>query len=228
MMAVRIEARTSYAIHRFIMRAIQFAVALAVLTLAGLWVSASASAAQTIAATVAVREQVVVPSGTICLAHLAEISAPEEQVGVLGDIEIGPSPLAGHARTITAGYIRMRIARAGFGRNDVQLEGAHQVIVRCEAAAVTPVTTERINTPTAQTSVTGTQAQVDPLSVPPVAVRRGSNVKITVVSGRVSVTASGQLSEDTTVGEYTTARVRATGRQVFGRLNTPNEMVVRL
>lgn len=230
MVPKRETARTSYLLCRCAMRVVQLAVAAAVLVLAALVASATANAAaddQSPGATVDIREQVTVSSATIVLDQVAEISACDADAQSLADIEIGPSPLAGHQRTITAGYIRMRIARAGFGRADVAIGGAAAITVRREAlAAAVPVQSPTVSRAPAAPAVGS--ALHEPPAPEPIIAKRGTNVKITVISGCVTVTAAGQLTANTAVGEYASARVKTTGRQVFGQLQGPNEMIVRL
>ncbi len=222
-------ARASYLLHLRAMRVARLAVAVAILILVALVAGATAHAATAGlgGATVDIREQATVSSNTICLEHVAEITASEEAVQTLAGIEIGPSPLAGHERTITAGYIRMRLARAGFGRDQFVMGGAAEITVRREAATgviagpPSPASAE----PTAR--VTESPPSQPPTPAPMIA-KRGATVKITVVSGCVTVTTNGQLAADAAVGEYATARVKTTGRQVLGQLLGPNEMVVWL
>ena len=222
-------ARTSYLLHRRAMRVAQLAVAVAILILVALVAGATAHAATEGlgGATVDIREQATVSSSTICLEQVAEITASDEATHTLAGIEIGPSPLAGHERTITAGYIRMRIARAGFGRDEFALGGAAEITVRREGAAgVTPRASSPAAAEPAARVTESPSAQPPPPA--PVIAKRGATVKITVVSGCVTVTTNGQLAADAAVGEYATARVRTTGRQVLGQLLGPNEMVVWL
>lgn len=222
-------ARINHARYRVLIRTIRMIVGAAVLTVIALVAAASADAASA-PATVTLHEQAVVGQGNIYLGQIGDIEAAEELAGQLADVEIGPSPLAGREREINAGYVRMRIARAGFDRNAVSLAGAEAVIVQRPAPARAHVPTPMTHNTAAvtHTSTTPDMPSVEPSAPPPVVIKRGSSVKITVLNGGVTVTTTGQLLDEAAVGEFTTARVKTTSRKVCGVLSSPRDLIVTL
>jgi len=170
-------------------------------------------------ATVFLHEQALVPDGTIALGQLADISADEETARELAAVEIGYSPLPGRRRSISAGYVRMRMARAGFDAKGVTLTGAPAVTV-CHQAPPTMAQ----DTPSSRQTAT----EPDDLAAGPIVLRRGQNVEIVVISGGFVVSTTGQLLGDAAVGESALARVTTTGQKVCGMLTASRQITIRL
>jgi len=171
-------------------------------------------------ATVSLHEQVLVPQGTVTLGQLAEIAAEEELTGQLAAVEIGRSPLPGHHRSISAGYVRMRMARAGFGTKAVTLAGANAVLIYRDGPV--PARTR----PTIQRS--GTSSGSLTAAAPQPLLRRGEKVQIVVINGGIVISTSGQLLQDAAIGESVMARVGKTGEKVCGTLTGPRQITIRL
>ncbi len=182
-------------------------------------------------ATVSLHEQVVVPPGTLTLGQLAEIAGEQELTGQLVAVEIGRSPLPGHQRTITAGYVRMRIARAGFAGKAVALTGARAVLVRRETpVAATGSSSSGLSSEAVATGGVGESAAAGRTAgpAPPVLLRRGERVQLVVISGGIVISTSGQLLQQAAMGESVMVRVANTGQKVCGVLTGPRRVTIGL
>ncbi len=199
-------------------------------------------------ATVSLHEQVLVPQGTVTLAQLADIAGGDELAGQLAAVEIGRSPLPGHQRSISAGYVRMRMARAGFGTKAVTLAGANAVLVRRAGPVrsiqrrppILPGVGLRFDKLTALSNVEGEARPTGRMGesaedgrgvampAPQPLLRRGEKVQIVVINGGIVISTSGQLLQDAAIGESVMARVRTTGQKVWGTLTGPRQITIRL
>jgi len=176
-----------------------------------------------------------VPQGTVTLGQLADIAGAEELTGQLAAVEIGRSPLPGHQRSITAGYVRMRIARTGFGTKAVTLAGANAVLV-CRAGPVRSIQRRPpiqlgVGLEARPTGRMGESAEDDrgvAMPAPQPLLRRGEKVQIVVINGGIVISTSGQLLQDAAIGESVMARVRTTGQKVWGTLTGPRQITIRL
>ncbi len=83
--------------------------------------------------TIALRETAEVSAPTITLGDIAQITAPEESTGTLGAVVIGPSPLPGLSRSITIGYIKVRLRQNALDPNRMTFGDVDEVtVVRAE------------------------------------------------------------------------------------------------
>ncbi len=207
--------------------------AVAILAVATLAAFASPCRAAPVA--VLLHDEAVVAAGPVTLGQLADIEPGSETSSQIAAVIIGTSPLPGHQRTITAGYVRMRMARAGIGSDTASLTGAAAVVVRVAAekavrpqvAAAQP-STQRLHydkrfgqagMPVLQTAEGNGKSW---------SCKRGQKVQIRVLCGNIVVLTSGQLLENATAWEPVTARVQSTGGKVFGVLSGPRELTVKL
>ncbi len=155
--------------------------------------------------------------------HVAQIAAPEDGADALVDkleeVDLGPSPLPGSSRRLTAGYIKMRLRRSGVNCGDLTFAGADAVTVH--RAAPRP--------PAADTS----EEECDETGMPapdlpaPVEVGRGTRVHLTVVSGAITIGAEATLLEGAVVGGRAMMRVQQTRETVTAELIGPTEAIIR-
>lgn len=170
-------------------------------------------------ATVELHESVYVSGEDITLAQLAEIT-PTEQADQLGAVEIGPAPLQGGSRSLTRGYVKMRLRREGLSCVEIAFTGAQVVEVRRALPAVT------------QRQAQGEVEAADPSGArhpdpPPATVDRGARVRLTVICGAVSVGAEATLLEDAVVGGRAKMRVEQTRETVVAQIVQPSEAILR-
>ena len=79
--------------------------------------------------TIILRDRVEVSAPTIALADIVDLTAPEETAAALGTVTIGPSPLPGLSRSITIGYIKVRLRQNHFDPDGMTFGGVGEVIV---------------------------------------------------------------------------------------------------
>ena len=125
-------------------------------------------------ATVELRESVLIEGEGITLGQLAEIT-PQERAEELGAVKIGPAPLPGDSRRLTAGYLKMRLRHGGVACDEIAFTGAECVEVR-RAPTLTGTS------PAEQGEVEATdQPGARHLTPEPVVVPRGTRVRLTVL-----------------------------------------------
>lgn len=149
--------------------------------------------------TLTLQETARVGSGTVTLGDIAVIDADEDIAEDLGAVVIGNSPLPGRSRTITAGYIRMRLARAGVGEK-VVIEGASEV-------KLTGAISAKLSAP-------GPQEQDEAPAIP--VVTRSQRVKIMLINHGVTISASGRAMDDACLHQPVAVRVVSTGQEIQG------------
>ncbi len=179
--------------------------------------------------TVLLREEAVVAVGPVTLGQLADIEADTEASPEIAAVIIGSSPLPGRERRISAGYIRMRMARAGVSGDTAKLGGAAAVVVRVKSA-------EAVSPRDAATAKANGRRGIPPVGRDPTTAtageawscKRGQRVQIRVLCGNIVVLTSGQLLENAAAWESVMARVGSTGGRVCGVLSGPRELTVRL
>ena len=200
------------------------------------------SACRAAPVTVSLREEAVVAAGPVTLGQLADIEAETEASPQIAAVIIGSSPLPGRERRISAGYVRMRMARAGVGSDTAKLGGASAVVVRVAAekavrpqvAATAEANGRRGTGPRPTTATTdgtgrrGTGPRPTTTTGEAWSCKRGQRVQIRVVCGSIVVITSGQLLENAAAWEPAIARVGSTGNRVCGVLSGPRELTVRL
>lgn len=186
-------------------------------------------AAPSTAAVVELRESAHLDEERIVLGRVAEIEAVAAPTGeaaeegvplteLLAEIDLGPAPLPGDSRRLTAGYIKMRLRRSGVNCGDLTFEGADAVRVHRPAPTA----------PEAAASVEGEDAQGGAVEAPPpVEVRRGARLHLTVAHGAVVIGAEATLLEDAVVGGRARLRVHQTRETVIAQIVGPTEAVIR-
>ncbi len=175
--------------------------------------------ADDVSATVKLRESTCVEGERIVLADLAEIT-PAEQSERLGAVDVGPSPLPGDSRRLSAGYLKMRLRRGGVSCDDLAITGAGSVEVR------------RASPPPTQRGAEGEVEAADPPGARhpaprAVEVDRGTRLRLTVICGAVTVGAEATLLEDAVVGGRAKMRVEQTRETVTAQIEQPGRAVMR-
>ncbi len=169
------------------------------------------------AAVIELHETVVVTGDRIVLGDLGEISDADEEAQTLAGVDIGPAPLPGRDRTLTVGYLKMRLRRRGIDCADLTFAGARAVLVR--AAVPMP----RSAAGDASTDGLSPRAVARP---PAIVVPRGAAVQVTVVCGAVRVTADAVTLEEATVGGMVRLRIEQTRETVTARLVGPTAALI--
>ncbi len=165
------------------------------------------------AATISLRERVSVEGDAITLGQLAEI-APEDLAETLGAVEVGPAPLPGDSRLLTAGYLKIRLRSAGFACSEIAFTGAERVEVRRASVAAS------------QEAEPPSEAAAPPPAPQPLIVPRGTRLRLTVSCGAVSIATEATLLEDAAVGARAAMRVEQTRETVVAQIVHPTEAQV--
>ncbi len=166
-------------------------------------------------AVVELREQAEVNGARIELGSVAAVSGTEEETARLEALDLGPSPQPGGERSLSLGYLKMRLRRWGVADKDVSFTGASSVQVR-RPAAIIEVTRQ-------QAAPGGTDDAESPQLPSPVVVARGSLVRLAVICGAVRIVAGATTLEDGAVGGVTRMRVTQTRQTVWAELISPTE-----
>lgn len=164
--------------------------------------------------TVILKERAVV-EGTVTLGDIAEIEG-DEGTGI-ADVTVGNSPLAGRSRTVSAGYVRMRMARVDF--EDFVMKGADQVELVGRGVRKSSTRTRR--QPTQQS---GDNA-VEP---PPPVIYRSQRVQVTLINHGVIISAAGRAMADAAFNAPVPVRISSTGQQIQGTAAQQGHVIVRL
>jgi hypothetical protein len=183
--------------------------------------------------TVTLKKRAVV-DGAVTLGDIADIEAEETSASTedgsddsadrptpsdaspLAQVTIGQSPLPGRSRTVSAGYVRMRIARAGI--EGVTIEGAGCVEL-LGAGTLTASDQPRREAP----QPTGTPAEP-----PPPVVHRSQRVQVTLINHGVIIHAAGRAMADAAHNQPVPVRISSTGQQIQGIATQPGRVVVQL
>ncbi|MFW5866641.1 MAG: hypothetical protein ACOCX2_02420 [Armatimonadota bacterium] len=195
----------------------------ALLIALGLCVPASC-AADAPSVTVELRESVAVEGDTLRLAQLAQI-APSDRAEALGAIAVGPAPLPGRSRRVSLGYLKMRLRRSGVECSGIEFTGADAVEVR--RAPLPGVTRRQAQGEIVAADPPGARQSDQTQPPAPVAVERGTRVRLTVVCGAVSIGAEATLLEAAVVGGPAKMRVEQTRETVVAQIVQPCEAVIR-
>ena len=164
-------------------------------------------------ATVELAESAQIAGDNIELGAVATVSGSDEEVARLAGLDLGPAPLPGQSRSLSLGYLKMRLRRWGVNAGEITFAGAAQVRVSRPAAVVAVAIGDTDDV--AQTGV----AQAPP----PVIVKRGSMVRLRVTCGAVSVIAGATTLEDAAVGAVVKMRVAQTRQTVWAVLASQTE-----
>ena len=129
---------------------------------------------------------------------------PDERAQALAGTPIAPAPQPGGSRSISAGYVRLRLRAAGVDLTGVAFSGA-----------------ERVQVTRAPAGVPGGGAFPSAGAGPPeavVVIRRGALVKLIVRAGPMAVETRGELLRDCALGQVGRFRVEETRTTVSALL----------
>lgn len=186
-----------------------------------IWLSAMAWAVPTIES-VELRPAATVSAGAVLLADIAVVEPPAA-AGELATVEIGPAPLPGGSREFAAGYVRLRLRRAGVDLKGVAFRGAERVSVSRQAppppaeAAAEAEPSEPLRQ-TADAAPTADDLPPSPAAA--VKLRRGTIFKLVLSTGGLSVEALGELMMPCAVGQIGKFRVAETRALVAAQLTS--------
>jgi hypothetical protein len=188
-----------------------------------IWLTAMAWAVPPVDS-VELRPAATVSAGAVLLADIAVIEPPAA-AGELATVEIGPAPLPGGSREFAAGYVRLRLRKAGVDLKGVAFRGAERVSVSRQAPPpVASVAAAEPSEPARQTAdAAPTPATADELLPPPAApvqVRRGTICRLVLSTGGLSVEALGELMMPCAVGQIGKFRVAETRALVAALLTS--------
>jgi hypothetical protein len=204
----------------------------------GLLFMLPAAHAEQLAATVTLHEHAEVGEGAITLAQLADITASDDLTDRLLAVDIGPSPLPGRSRSISAGYVRMRIGRVGVDPQTVEMTGASAVQVH--RPGISPLLEQAHSVPhttaPAQAGLGGTHTQRGSCSPLPASLlpaqapllRRGEQVQVLVVRGAIVIQTTGRLMTDAALDMPVIVQVAGSRQRISGLLIGPRQVEVRL
>ena len=164
--------------------------------------------------TVTLKEQATV-EGTVTLADIAKIEGAKETK--IGEVTIGHSPLAGRSRTVSAGYIRMRIARGDF--EEYTLEGAERVKLVATGALQSQSRTDRR---------ASQQSEGEAEKPPPLVIERSQRVQVRLINRGVVIDAAGRAMGDAAVDAPVVVRISSTGKRIQGTATATGRVVVSL
>lgn len=177
---------------------------------------ALASAGAGRAATIELAERAQVAGTDIRLGHLGAVRGPADEAEALRTVIIGPAPLPGGERTLSVGYLKLRLRRAGINCNSVRFTGAAQVLVSRPPAlrpaeAISPIA-----------AGLGEIANPTPGPVVP----RGSAVRLVLDWGALRVTADATTLDPAAVGAFVRLRLAHGGETVTARLVALGEALI--
>lgn len=138
----------------------------------------------------------------VLLSQVAEIAAEPELAQRLAAVSLGSAPVASTCRTITAGYIKLRLRRFGLDPDQLEITGASVKVHGPTAATQTP-------------SSAAPKAPEAPLELP--LIRRGQMVEVEVHCGGVTIHTTGRAGSDAAAGELLSITLQKTGRNVTAR-----------
>ena len=160
---------------------------------------------------VTLNERAQVSGERLELGEIAEIAGPADRAERLASLDLGPAPLPGRSRTLSLGYVRMRLRRWGLGEPEVVLAGAPEVAISTPPVAAVAPSSATMEPPAVQEAVAS----------PPVTVKRGSAVRLQVNCGAVTIIAGATTLEDAAVGGMVKLRVDQTRRTTWAKLDSP-------
>jgi hypothetical protein len=160
-------------------------------------------------AVINLHSQAVVTSAEVTLAQVADLQAPAEMLGPLGQVSLGSAPIPGATRTLAADYIRFRLRRHSFDPDRMRISGT-TVTLRREATA-------SVSSPT-DTPVTAPLPQ-------PLLAHRGELVEVEVQCGGVTIRTAGRIMSDGRAGELVNVQVDKTNHTLQARVSGPGRLL---
>jgi len=168
-------------------------------------------------ATLTLRPQVTITTPEIALEQVAEIACPPEMSARLALVSLGSAPVPGLTRSITVGYVRLRLRRYGINPGALTLVGETTAVQRAPDPATPPA-------PAASTRAVSQAAE----AADPPCVRRRDLVVVQVRCGGVTITLEGRACQAGHPGQTVTVSIPKTSRTLEARIVGPGQVVVEL
>ncbi|MBC7286516.1 MAG: flagella basal body P-ring formation protein FlgA [Armatimonadetes bacterium] len=165
-------------------------------------------------------ECATVAEGQIRLGQVAEVQGTDEKAAAIREIELGQAPLPGRKRSVTCGYIKMRMRAAGIDLSSVVFSGPEEVLVI--RAPEDKNGGEEKPAPTVNGAVKDPGPDGNRHQKRNLAVRRGDELMVHVECGLVRVTALGRAMDEGEVGDVVRVQVLQ-GKRVLVRLTGVRE-----
>jgi len=184
------------------------------LLIAASWVCAQPAPAPQ---SISFRSETEVTGEAVTLGELATFEPPEAAAG-LASLVIAAAPSPGQSRSLTAGYLRLRLRHAGLDLTGMTITCPERVTVSRKAAAAPPPAETR-------TGIRATPAAK--LATPPV-LRPGARVTLLVRAGGLMVQTPGECMETCAAQATGRFRVIETRATVYARvLDATSAEVIR-
>lgn len=162
--------------------------------------------------TITLRPTAQATGEVVVLQDVAEVTPPQA-AQALANMELGPTPAPGVPRTLTAGYVKVRLRRAGVNLEGTLFQGERTVVTRAAAAH----TSLPVATPPAPTAATpGTGPDLKP----------GAKVVLLLRVGSLQITTEAEALRACNIGQEGLFRVRETQAMVKARLLDPQRAEV--
>ena len=179
-----------------------------------------ATAAALPATVVTLKAEVEVRGEAVRVADVATLEGSAEAKARIGEVVVGPSPLPGDVRMISAGYVKLRLRKAGIGDEEVKVEGEGVKVKGTATASYPPTPLPRREGGTATSSPGplstewrgGDTARAQGVPV----MKRGEAVEVWVCAGGITVKTAGRAAGDGAVGEAVSVRIEQTQTLVSG------------
>jgi len=166
-------------------------------------------------------QRVQIEGDRILLGHLADIDAVGERAEALAQVTVGPAPLPGRERTLTVGYLKLRLRRCGIDCASLTFTGADEVTVTGP-----PVATVVLDPAAGAADPPAGQAEAAPAAPAPILVPRGTRVRLAVECGAVRVLADATTQAEAAVGALVRLRVEQTRETVSAQLLSPTQALI--
>jgi hypothetical protein len=182
------------------------------LLIAASWVCAQPAPAPQ---SISFRSETEVTGEAVTLGELATFEPPEAAAG-LASLVIAAAPSPGQSRSLTAGYLRLRLRHAGLDLTGMGITCPERVTVSRKAVAAPPPAETRTRT-----------APAAKLATPPV-LRPGARVTLLVRAGGLTVQTPGECMEACAAQATGRFRVIETRATVYARvLDATSAEVIR-
>jgi hypothetical protein len=167
--------------------------------------------------TLTLRPQVTITTAEIALGQVVEIVCPPEMSARLAQVSLGSAPVPGLTRSITVGYLRLRLRRYGINPGTLTLVGETTVVQRAPDPVAPP-------TPTAATRAASQPGE----AADPPCIRRSDVVVVQVHCGGVIITLEGRACQAGHPGETVTVSIPNTSRTLEAQVVGPGQVVIEL
>ena len=152
---------------------------------------------------IALKPSAQVSGSQVTLADIATVEPPAA-AAQYGPLVVAPAPSPGQTRSVTVGYLRVRLRRQGLDLTGVIFSGPERVLVSRSAEA-----------PPAAVAVPGPAAAG---ILPAMAIKPGSRLKIILRAGDLTIEAEGESLGPCALGEVAKFRLTQTRSVVSAKL----------